>query len=125
MCTEAALRTGDMEAYRIYNRDLHAAITEAARNTYLSSAMGQLTLQSQLLMAKTIRLVGRPSRAIEEDDRKDYQVARTDVIDLADVGMVETGDGARVTLESLPAVGVGGELGQQHLDRDVATQRGS
>jgi DNA-binding GntR family transcriptional regulator len=63
---EAALRTGDMEAYRIYNRDLHAAITEAARNTYLSSAMGQLTLQSQMLMAKTIRLVGRPSRAIEE-----------------------------------------------------------
>ena len=28
--------------------------------------MGQLTLQSQMLMAKTIRLVGRPSRAIEE-----------------------------------------------------------
>jgi DNA-binding GntR family transcriptional regulator len=63
---EAALRAADMEAYRIYNRDLHAAITEAARNTYLSSAMGQLTLQSQMLMAKTIRLVGRPSRAIEE-----------------------------------------------------------
>ena len=63
---EAALRAGDMEAYRIYNRDLHAAITEAARNAYLSSAMGQLTLQSQMLMAKTIRLVGRPSRAIEE-----------------------------------------------------------
>jgi DNA-binding GntR family transcriptional regulator len=70
---EAALRAGDMEAYRIYNRDLHAAITEAARNTYLSSAMGQLTLQSQMLMAKTIRLVGRPSRAIEE---------HRDVIDL-------------------------------------------
>jgi DNA-binding GntR family transcriptional regulator len=34
-----------MDAYRIYNRDLHAAITEAARNTCLSSAMGQLTLQ--------------------------------------------------------------------------------
>ena len=63
---EAALRAGDMEAYRIYNRDLHAAITEAARNAYLSSAMAQLTLQSQMLMAKTIRLVGRPSRAIEE-----------------------------------------------------------
>jgi DNA-binding GntR family transcriptional regulator len=63
---EAALRAGNMEAYRIYNRDLHAAITDAARNTYLSSAMGQLTLQSQMLMAKTIRLVGRPSRAIEE-----------------------------------------------------------
>ena len=28
--------------------------------------MGQLNLQSQVLMAKTIRLAGRPSRAIEE-----------------------------------------------------------
>jgi DNA-binding GntR family transcriptional regulator len=63
---EAALKTGDMEEYRIYNRDLHAAVMESARNAYLSSAMGQLTLQSQVLMAKTIRLVGRPSRAIEE-----------------------------------------------------------
>jgi len=63
---EAALRTGDMEAYRNYNRDLHAGIVEAARNSYLSSAMGQLDLQSQLLIARTIRLVGRPSRAIEE-----------------------------------------------------------
>ena len=63
---EAALKTADMEAYRIYNRDLHAAIMEAARNAYLSSGMGQLTLQSQMLMARTIRLAGRPSRAIEE-----------------------------------------------------------
>jgi DNA-binding GntR family transcriptional regulator len=63
---EAALRDGDMDAYRIYNRDLHAAIVEAARNAYLSSLMGQVDLQSQMLMAKTIRLAGRPSRAIEE-----------------------------------------------------------
>jgi DNA-binding GntR family transcriptional regulator len=63
---EAALRDGDMEAYRIYNRDLHAAIVEAARNAYLSSLMAQVDLQSQMLMAKTIRLAGRPSRAIEE-----------------------------------------------------------
>jgi DNA-binding GntR family transcriptional regulator len=63
---EAALRDGDMDAYRMYNRDLHAAIMQAARNAYLSSVMGQLTLQCQMLMAKTIRLAGRPSRAIEE-----------------------------------------------------------
>jgi DNA-binding GntR family transcriptional regulator len=62
----AALRDGDMDAYRIYNRDLHAAIMQAARNSYLASVMGQLSLQSQMLMARTIRLVGRPSRAIEE-----------------------------------------------------------
>ena len=63
---EAAVKTRDMDAYRIYNRDLHAAIMVAARNSYLSSAMAQLSLQSQVLMAKTIRLAGRPSRAIEE-----------------------------------------------------------
>jgi DNA-binding GntR family transcriptional regulator len=63
---EAALKSGDMDAYRIYNRDLHIAIMEAAKNSYLSSAMSQLNLQSQVLVARTIRLAGRPSRAIEE-----------------------------------------------------------
>lgn len=61
-----ALADDDIEAYRVYNRDLHAAIIKAARNSYLSSVMSQLSLQSQMLMARTIRLVGRPSRAIEE-----------------------------------------------------------
>jgi DNA-binding GntR family transcriptional regulator len=63
---EAAIRDNDMDAYRIYNRDLHAAIMQGARNSYLASVMGQLSLQSQVLMSRTIRLVGRPSRAIEE-----------------------------------------------------------
>ena len=61
-----ALDNDDMDAYRTYNRDLHAAIIKAARNGYLSSVMSQLSLQSQMLMTRTIRLVGRPSRAIEE-----------------------------------------------------------
>jgi DNA-binding GntR family transcriptional regulator len=63
---EEALRQQDMDAYRLYNRDLHAAIIKAAGNSYLSTTMSQLGLQSQMLMARTIRLVGRPSRAIEE-----------------------------------------------------------
>jgi DNA-binding GntR family transcriptional regulator len=63
---QRALEHDDIDAYRIYNRDLHAAIIKAARNSYLSSVMGQLSLQSQMLMGRTIRLVGRPSRAIEE-----------------------------------------------------------
>jgi DNA-binding GntR family transcriptional regulator len=63
---EGALKQGDMDAYRVYNRDLHAAVLDAARNSYLVSTMEQLSLQSQMLMAKTIRLAGRPSRAIEE-----------------------------------------------------------
>jgi DNA-binding GntR family transcriptional regulator len=63
---QSALEHDDIDAYRVYNRDLHAAIIRAARNSYLSSMMGQLSLQSQMLMGRTIRLVGRPSRAIEE-----------------------------------------------------------
>jgi DNA-binding GntR family transcriptional regulator len=63
---ERALANEDFDAYRVYNRDLHAAIIKAARNSYLSLVMGQLSLQSQMLMGRTIRLVGRPSRAIEE-----------------------------------------------------------
>jgi DNA-binding GntR family transcriptional regulator len=31
--------------------------------------MGQLRLQSEMLMAKTIRIAGRPSRAVEEHER--------------------------------------------------------
>jgi DNA-binding GntR family transcriptional regulator len=63
---EQAVRADDMDDYRLYNRDLHDAILRAARNSYLTSQMAQLNLQGQVLMAKTIRLVGRPSRAIEE-----------------------------------------------------------
>lgn len=62
----SALRNGDLDAYRIYNRDFHAAIVRVARNSYLASVMGQLSLQSQMLMSRTIRLVGRPSLAFEE-----------------------------------------------------------
>lgn len=74
----AALEVGDMNAYRIYNRDLHAAILAAARNSYLSSMMGQLGLQSQMLIARTIRVAGRPSRAIEEHHELIELVARGD-----------------------------------------------
>ena len=63
---EASLAAGDMDAYRIYNRDLHATIVKAARNQYLYPMMGQLRLQTEMLMAKTIRIIGRPVRAIEE-----------------------------------------------------------
>ena len=79
---EAALAAGDMDAYRVYNRDLHAAIMKAARNQYLYPMMGQLRLQTEMLMAKTIRIIGRPVRAIEEHhqlieliDRRDGKAA--------------------------------------------------
>lgn len=66
---QAALSAGDMDAYRIYNRDLHQAILNAAGNSYLISTMSQLRLQTEMLMAKTIRITGRPVRAIEEHQR--------------------------------------------------------
>jgi DNA-binding GntR family transcriptional regulator len=72
---EAALAKADMDAYRIYNRDLHAAICAAAKNSYLSAVMSQLRLQSEMLSAKTIRIAGRPLRAIEEHNRLTEYVA--------------------------------------------------
>ena len=75
---EAALEAGDMDAYRIYNRDLHAAILSAAQNSYLSGMMGQLRLQSEMLMAKTIRIAGRPVRAMEEHQQLIEFIERRD-----------------------------------------------
>jgi DNA-binding GntR family transcriptional regulator len=66
---EAALKNQDMAAYRAYNQSFHAAILDAARNSYLSSVMGQLRLQNELLMIKTERIAGRPLRAIDEHAR--------------------------------------------------------
>ena len=66
---EAALAARDMDAYRVYNQNFHSAILGAARNSYLSTVMGQLRLQNELLMIKTMRIVGRPLRAIEEHAR--------------------------------------------------------
>src|SRR5215469_3328702 len=65
----AVLALGDMDAYRIYNRDLHASIVGSTRNSYLSTVMQQLSLQSQMLAARTIRVAGRPSRANSEHER--------------------------------------------------------
>jgi DNA-binding GntR family transcriptional regulator len=58
-----------MDDYRIYNWDLHAAIMRAARNSYLFAMMGQLRQQSEMLMATTIRIAGRPARALDEHRR--------------------------------------------------------
>jgi GntR family transcriptional regulator, vanillate catabolism transcriptional regulator len=65
----AALASKNIHAYRLYNQDLHTAILQAARNSYLGSAMEQVSLQNQMLIARTIRITGRPSRALEEHAR--------------------------------------------------------
>lgn len=66
---EAALAREDMETYRLYNQELHAAIMRAARNSQLPAVVGQISLKTQMLSAKTIRLGGRPSRAVQEHRR--------------------------------------------------------
>jgi len=62
----AALDAGDFDAYRQYNRDLHFAIIRAANNSHLLAVTGQMALQAEMLMARTIRISGRPHKAIEE-----------------------------------------------------------
>jgi len=75
---EKALAAGDTDAYRVYNQNLHDSIMRAARNSYLSSVMGQLRLQSAMLSAKTIRIAGRPFRAIEEHGHLIEVIAKRD-----------------------------------------------
>lgn len=74
----ATLNSQDIDAYRIYNRDLHAAILRAARNSYLFAAMEQVSLQNQMLVARTIRIFGRPSRALGEHARIVESIASRD-----------------------------------------------
>lgn len=73
-----ALEASDLEAYRDYNRDLHEIILRAAKNSYLSSMMGQLRLQTEMLMAATIRMTGRPVRALDEHERLVQLIAARD-----------------------------------------------
>ena len=75
---EAAIAASDMGAYRGYNHDLHTAILRAARNSYLFAAMEQLSRQSEMLVARTIRLVNRPLRAVEEHVQIIECIARRD-----------------------------------------------
>ena len=49
-------------------------------------------------------------------------ILRADVVERADVGMVQAGDGAGLALEALAACGVGGEECGQHLDGDGTVQ---
>lgn len=66
---KAAIKAKNLEEYRAYNRDFHQAILRIADNSYLTSAMAQVALQSELLAARTISMLGRPSRAVAEHGR--------------------------------------------------------
>jgi DNA-binding GntR family transcriptional regulator len=76
---EQALERGDLEAYRLYNQELHAAILRAARNAELAAVASQVSLKTQMLSSRTIRLEGRPRLAIEEHRQILEAIARRDV----------------------------------------------
>jgi DNA-binding GntR family transcriptional regulator len=66
---ERALRAADADAYLVYNRDFHGAILRAARNSCLTTMVGQLEPQSQMLTARSIRIPGRMQEAFDEHSR--------------------------------------------------------
>ena len=47
-----------------------------------------------------------------------------DVEQGADARVGERGEGARLALEARPALGIAGQAGRQHLDRDGAVETG-
>lgn len=63
---ESALRNSDVHAYMVYNREFHKAILRSARNSCLTSIVGQLEPQSQMLTARSIRIPGRMQAAFSE-----------------------------------------------------------
>lgn len=75
---EQALEQQDLEAYRLYNQELHAAILRAARNAELAALAGQVSLKTQMLSARTIRLHGRPRLAILEHRQIIEAIAQRD-----------------------------------------------
>ncbi len=59
-------------------------------------------------------------QAFHDDER--HAVVFADVVDRDDVGVVDSGRGARLALEALAQVGLLGEIGAQDLDRDLARE---
>lgn len=57
-----------------------------------------------------------------------YQVAHAillaDIVERADMGMIQAGNRFGFTLETLPAFGVGNPVGRQDFDRDGPVQAG-
>jgi DNA-binding GntR family transcriptional regulator len=65
---ELAWGREDTQAYANYNQEFHTGIMYAARNSQLPAVFGQISLKTQMLSAKTIR-IGRASRGVQEHRR--------------------------------------------------------
>lgn len=63
---EEALEHEDLDAYRLYNQELHAIVMNASRNSELATVMAYISRKTQMLSARTIRMLGRPPRAVRE-----------------------------------------------------------
>jgi hypothetical protein len=57
-------------------------------------------------------------------DEEAVPIGIADVVQGADVGMVQRGDGPRFPIEPGAGAGVAGEFSRQHLDRDRAVEPG-
>jgi len=68
----------DMEAYRIYNRELHGAIVRAARNVELAAGVSHIVRKTLVLSARAIRVPGRAPRAVEEHGQLIERIAARD-----------------------------------------------
>ena len=55
-------------------------------------------------------------------DEEISAILMADVVKNANVGVVQTGDGARLPLKSLPGFGIGGEMRGQNLDCHIAAE---
>ena len=62
-----------------------------------------------------------PLQQLRDDVRRVIR-GLADVVHREDAGMVQRGGGAGFLLEPSQPVRIGGELGRQHLDRDVAAE---
>ena len=81
---------------------------QASKNFRLQRAPGDAVLQRQ------------PIQILHGDER--LTVLLADVIDRADIGMVQGGSGLRLTLETGQSLGVAGDFIRQEFERDKAMQ---
>jgi hypothetical protein len=80
-------------------------------------------LQHQLRRQRAFHQAGGEGLALQEfHDQKIGAILVSDVVQRANVGMIQRGDGARLTLEALFGLCVRRKMRRQNLDRNVSPQ---
>ena len=91
----------------------------------LVERVGDLGRDLQRLVERQRPLLEARGQRLAVEMRHDEVVRAVDVadvVDAADVRMVERGDGARLALEAGARIGIASDLGRQDLDRDRAIE---